>query len=265
MRTNRPRATSPPKRGSRKTVWLIVFGVLVFAGIVVARLPVSWVLPGPKSGITCADPEGSIWNGTCTGLTVQKEAVGDLSWDVHPARLLSGKLNADIVLTRPTGTARGNVEIGLDKVIFARDIKADCPVDEQMAASLPPNLKGLRGKVHAELAQLRVAGGAIKSIQGVVEAHDLTETDGTTVQRWGSYSLTFLPSTGGDPVGQLRDLGGGPLAVQGTLRLTPEPGFDLEGLVAVRSTASPELARDIQFLGSPDPQGRRPFSLAATF
>jgi hypothetical protein len=119
--------------------------------------------------------------------------------------------------------------------------------------------------LHAELAQVRIVGGAIKSIQGVVEAHDLSDTEGNTVQRWGSYALTFPPSTGGDPVGQLRDLGGGPLAVQGTLRLTPEPGFDLEGLVAVRAGASPELARDIQFLGSPDPQGRRPFSLAATF
>ena len=65
--------------------------------------------------------------------------------------------------------------------------------------------------------------------------------------------------------GQLRDLGSGPLAVEGTVRLTPEPGFDLEGLVTARPTASPELAQDIQFLGSPDARGRRPFSLAATF
>ena len=86
-----------------------------------------------------------------------------------------------------------------------------------------------------------------------------------SAQRRGSYSLTFPPSTGGDPVGQLRDLGGGPLAVEGTLRLTPEPGFDLEGLVKARPTASADLAKDIQFLGSPDAQGRRPFSLAGTF
>jgi len=35
----------------KRTVWLVLFGVvLVFAGIVVARLPASWVLPDPKSG-----------------------------------------------------------------------------------------------------------------------------------------------------------------------------------------------------------------------
>jgi hypothetical protein len=178
---------------------------------------------------------------------------------------LAGKLNVDIVITRPTGSAQGNVEVGFDKNISARDVKADVPLDRELVAAFPPNLQSWRGKLHAELAHLRVEGQALKAIQGVVEAHDLTDGEGSNAERWGSYSLTFPPSTGGDPVGQLRDLGGGPLALEGTLRLTPEPGFDLEALVKARPTASPDLVQDIQFLGSPDAQGRRPFSLAATF
>ena len=249
----------------KKTIWLILFGVLVFAGIVIARLPAGWVLPDPKSGVACADVDGTIWSGTCTGLKVEQQPVGDLTWEVHPARLLTGKLNADVVLTRPTASAQGNVEVGLDKKITARDLTVDLPIDQELVANLPPNLQGLRGKIHAELAQVRVVGESLKAIQGVVEARDLTQAEGGAVQRWGSYSLTFPPPTSGDPIGQLHDLGTGPLAVEGTLRLTPEPGYDLEGLVAARPTASPDLARDIQFLGSPDPQGRRPFSLAGTF
>ena len=249
----------------KRTIWLILFGVLVFLGFVVARLPASWVLPDPKRGVTCTDADGTIWNGTCTGLTVQQQPVGDLSWDVHASRLLAGKLNADIVVTRATGAARGNVEIGLNKHIRARDIHADLQLDPDLVSALPMNLRGLRGKIHAELAQVRVEGQTLKAIQGVVEARDLTDHEGGGAQRWGSYSLTFPPAGGGDPVGQLRDLGGGPLSVEGTLRLTREPGFDLEGLVSARATAPPELAKDIQFLGSPDAQGRRPFSLAGTF
>ena len=248
-----------------RSIWLIVFGVLVFAAIIIARLPVTWVLPGPKSGMTCTEAQGTVWSGTCTGLTIQHEPVGDLSWDVHVARLLAGKLNADVVLTRPSGAAQGNIEVGLDQNVSARNVRAELPLDRELVSSLPPNLRGVRGKIHAELAQVRVEGRALKSIQGVVEARDLTDGEGSSAQRWGSYSLRFPPSIGGDPVGTLRDLGGGPLAVEGTLRLTPEPGFDLEGLVAARPSASPELARDLQYLGSPDAQGRRPFSLAATF
>jgi general secretion pathway protein N len=250
----------------KRTIWLIVFGVFVFAGIVVARLPASWVLPDPKSGVTCTDVDGTVWSGTCTGLVVQQQPVGDLSWEIHASRLLAGKLNADVVITRPKGAAQGNLEVGLDKNISARDVKVDLPLDQDLVSSLPPNVRSVRGKIHAELAHVRVEGGqALKAIEGVVEAQDLTDGEGRNAQRWGSYSLTFPPSTGGDPIGQLRDLGGGPLAVEGTLRLTPEPGFDLEGLIKARPTASAELAQDIQFLGSPDAQGRRPFSLAGTF
>ncbi|GAC1461158.1 MAG: hypothetical protein PVSMB6_21460 [Steroidobacteraceae bacterium] len=249
----------------KRTIWLILFGVLVFAGIVVARLPASWALPGPASGIACSDAGGTVWNGTCSGLTLQSQPIGDLSWEVHASRLFAGKLNTALVLPRATGTAHGNVEIGLDKKITGHDIQADLPLDPELAAALPPNIRGVRGKLHADLTHLRVDGQAIKAIQGVIEAHDLTDGEGSSAQRLGSYSLTFPPSTGGDPVGRLKDLGGGPLAVEGTLRLTPEPGFDLEGLVTALPAAPPDLARDIQFLGSPDPQGRRPFSIAATF
>ena len=62
----------------------------------------------------------------------------------------------------------------------------------------------------------------------------------------------------------MRDLDG-PLALEGTLRLTPQPGFELEGLIAPRNGAPPELVNNIRFLGAPDASGRRSFSLAGTF
>lgn len=245
----------------KRTILLIVCVVLVFAGFVIARLPASWVMPGPKSGMACSDVDGSVWSGTCTGLTVQQQPVGDLSWEVHAMRLLSGKINADVVVTRPTGSLRGNVESGFDKKIVARDVLVDLPVDQELAAMFPPNLRGLRGRLHAQLAYLRVDGQIVRAIEGVVEAHDLSDGD----QKWGSYSVTFPPPTTGEPIGQLKDLGSGPLAVEGSLKLTPAPGFDLQGLVAARPSASPDLVQNLRFLGSPDAQGRRQFSLESSF
>jgi general secretion pathway protein N len=245
----------------KRTILLTVCAVLVFAGFVIARLPASWVVPGPKSGVACSEVDGSVWNGTRTGLTVQQQAVGDLTWEIHALRLLSGKVNADVVVTRPTGSIRGNVESGFDKKIVARDVLVDLPVDQELASELPPNLRGLRGKVHAQLAYLRVDGQIIRAVEGVVEAHDLSDGD----QKWGSYSVTFPPPTAGVPVGQLKDLGSGPLAVEGSLKLTPAPGFELQGLVAARPSASPDLVQNLRFLGSPDAQGRRQFSLESSF
>ena len=118
----------------KRTILLIVCAVLVFAGLVIARLPASWVMPGPNSGVACSEVDGSVWNGTCTGLTVQQQPVGDLSWEIHAMRLLAGKINADVVVTRPTASLRGNVESGFDKKIVARDVLVDLPVDAQLAA-----------------------------------------------------------------------------------------------------------------------------------
>ena len=245
----------------KRTIWLIVFGVLVFAGFVVARLPASWVLPGPKSGMSCTDADGTVWNGSCTGLVVQQQPLGDLAWEIHPLRMLAGKINADLVMTRPTGSIRANVESGFDKKIVARDVLADVPLDQELVSGLPPDLRGLRGQIHAQLAYLRVDGQIIRAIEGVIEIHDLV--DGS--QKWGSYSVTFPPPTAGIPVGQLKDLGTGPLAVEGSLKLTPAPGFDLEGLVAARPSAPADLVQNLRVLGSPDAQGRRPFSMESTF
>src|ERR1700761_7189125 len=124
----------------KRTIWMILFGVLVFAGIVISRLPAGWVMPDPKSGVACSDVDGTIWSGTCTGLSVQQLAIGDVSWDMHPLRLLAGKLNTDLVLTRPDGVSHGNVEIGMDQKILARNIEADLPLERSLIPALDPGL-----------------------------------------------------------------------------------------------------------------------------
>jgi general secretion pathway protein N len=243
----------------RRGIWITLLAVVAFAAIVLARLPASWVIPAPPANVACATVDGSIWSGACTGLSVRGSPVGDVVWEVHALRLLAGKLSAHIVVTRANASARGDVEVGLDKIITARNVQADLPLDRALIPQLPPSL---RGNAHADIALVRVDKGIVTQLQGRIEAHDLEERDRDTT-RLGDYSLLFPGSTG-EPTGQLKDLGG-PLAVEGTLRLTREPGFDLQGLVTPRADASPDLKNNIQYLGSPDSQGRRPFALTGTF
>lgn len=241
----------------KRVIWITILAVVAFAMIIIARLPASWVVPSPPAKIACAGTDGSIWNGTCSGLTVQGKAFGDVTWELHASRLLSGKVAARITVTGPAGAAQGDLESNFSgKDITAQHLTAEFPLDPSLIPQLPPTL---HGSAHAELTSARVQNGVITELQGHVEGRDLGNAQGA----FGSYAVTF-PGGPGEPTGQLHDLGG-PLAVEGTLRLTREPGFDLQGLVTARPTAPPDLAKDIQFLGSPDAQGRRPFALAATF
>ncbi len=247
----------------RRGILITVLAVVAFAIIVIARLPASWVVPAPPSVVSCAAIDGSIWSGTCTGLVVQGSALGDLVWDVHALRLLTGKLSTNIVLTRPTGSVRGDFDVGLDKSITARNLQADLPLDHDVMSLLPPNLRTMHGSARADIAFAHVAKNIVTQLQGHIELHDLEDRD-RDVLPLGSYSLTF-PGGSGDPTGQLQDLGG-PLSVQGTVRLTQDkPGFDVQGYVTPRADAAPALVNQLQYLGSPDAQGRRQFGSTLTF
>ncbi len=228
-----------------------------FAVILLSRLPASWVVP--RSGIVaCTTPDGSVWSGSCSGLSVERFALGDLSWDVAPLKLLAGTLAAHVVLAHGPVTGSADVAYGIGGSVSLRNLVADLKLDPRELPHVPPQL---RGSVHTDLSLLRLEHGRLTELEGRIEAHDLTQRTGH-VTPLGSYALTF-PGGGPEPLGTLTDLGG-PLAVQGTLRLTSQPGYVLEGQVAARADAAPELVSDLQFLGSPDASGRRPFSIAGT-
>ena len=243
----------------KRPLWIALLAAVAFVVIVLARMPASWIVPARGPQWACASIDGSLWSGTCSGLTVSGTPVGDLTWELHPLRLAAARLAAHLTVSHGPADAAADVELGFGRRITARNIVADLPLDPALLSSVPPNL---HGRAHVDLALAQVERGIIRQLQGRIEARNLEERSGNNTSL-GSYSVTF-PGGSGDPVGSLRDIEG-PLALEGTLRLTPAPGFELEGVIAARQGAPPELVNSLRFLGSPDATGRRPFSLSGTF
>lgn len=242
----------------RRSLW-IALAALVFVAIVIARMPAAWIIPGGRPQSACASVDGSLWSGTCSGLTVHGAPVGDVSWELRPLRLAAGRLAAHVTAVQGAAVASADVELGLGRRVTAHHVVADFPLDRKLIPALPPTLQG---RAHVDLALVQLQHGVITQLQGRIEAHDLVDRSGARTPL-GSYVVTF-PGGSGDPVGQLRDLEG-PLALEGTLHLTREPGFEVEGLIAARPDAPPELVNNLRLLGSADAAGRRPFSLSGTF
>src|ERR1700732_3049449 len=71
----------------KRGFWITLLAILAFAVIVIARLPASWVIPSSAANVSCAAVDGSIWNGSCTGLRVGGSPMGDVEWEVHALRL----------------------------------------------------------------------------------------------------------------------------------------------------------------------------------
>ena len=245
----------------KRTVSVIVFGVVAFGAIVLARLPASWVLPRASANFSCSSVAGSLWNGYCSGLRVRGAALGDLTWRVRPARLLLGELAAHVDLEHPPAIfARGEVEIGLGGTLIAHDLTASLPLSSTVLPALPPTLTG---SLRFNLALAKITSqGVVSNLQGRIEAHDLIDSSGY-VTPLGNFAVTF-PGGTGEPTGELRDLGG-PLSVQGKVVLSAQPGYDLSGYVTPRPSAVPALVHAIEFLGTPDAQGRRRFALSGSY
>jgi general secretion pathway protein N len=244
----------------KRAVWIALLAAVAFIAIVIARMPAAWFLPAGRGAGGCASIEGSLWSGTCTDLSVNGTPVGDVSWDLHPLALLKGRLGAHVTVVRGPANAGADVELGLGQRVTARNVVADLPLDSKLIPAVPATL---HGRAHVELALLQLDHGVVSELNGRMEAHDLEDRAGADTPL-GSYVVTF-PGGSGEQVGKLRDLDG-PLALEGTLRLTRQPaGFELEGLVAPRGGAPPEIVNNLRFFGSPDASGRRPFSLSGTF
>jgi general secretion pathway protein N len=235
----------------------ITLAVLIaFLAVILAQFPARWAAAALPGGITCRDLAGTLWQGNCSGLDAYGTAVGDLDWTLHPAGALLGRLDLDLALDAGGQSIHGRVQLTPGARLSASGVKGIVPLDRQWF----PQLSTLPGaNADLDIASLHFDGRRLTSLVGRIDVHGV-RSGGSLL---GDYRLLF---TGGadEPVARVSDLGG-PLSVEGTLRLTREPGYVLEGRVAARPGAPPEIVKELPYLGSPDAQGRRPFSVAGTF
>lgn len=240
---------------------LVFFAILLaFAAVLVVRFPASWAVGALPASVHCRAPTGTVWRGACGEVVASGTSLGALTWTLRPAALLRGALDAHVGLARAGASAVADVMARREGAIVARQLHAAIPLESGVIPQLPTTLEG---DLAINLPVLQIRGRTIERIEGEVQIHGLGQRGG---YRLGDFAAHFPSGSapGGEPVGQVRDLGG-PLDVRGTLRLTREPGYVLDGEVAARAGADPRLANQLRYLGNPDAAGRRPFSLAGTW
>lgn len=243
--------------------WLAIAAFGGFLVVLSMRLPLRWVQPVLPENVRCIEPAGTVWQGACASVEWQGQSRGALSWSLEPWRLLTGQLAAQLRLASPGVSISGEVGAGLGGAISGRDVRADLSLG---AAPLPGIPGNIRGRVHAELERVDFGDKGFTALLGKVEVHGLEQIGGAGPLRLGNHEVVFDEpvDSAGRIHGRIRDLGG-PLSVEATITLTPAPGYLLEGNVAARTDAAPDLAQQITYLGRPDAAGRRPFAQEATF
>lgn len=240
---------------------LLVLAALVLAGTVLVRLPARWGMALAPAGVSCAEPSGSIWRGGCKGLQVAGLTLESATWQLHPLAFLRLRLALDLQVDDARVAGQARLELSPGGHVEARDLRAHLPIDPGLLPLFP---RGWGGELVLALDELALEKGHPAGLRGELHARGLRRFG--PPMAFGDYALRFdqPPDANGRQVGQLADEGG-PLALSGQLQVGSDGQYELNGLVAARAEATPELAHDLEILGPADAQGRRPFSLAGSF
>jgi general secretion pathway protein N len=242
-----------------KKLWPIVaLGVVAYLVFAIATLPARLLVSRLAPAVTAAGVHGTVWNGQAQVVQTGNTRVGSVAWKLRALPLLIGRLQGDLKVTRVDGFAQARFKGRFSGAIELTDVTASTPL-----AALAAAPGGWTGTVNARLAHLALENGWPMSAEGTIEVLDLTGP-ARRPANMGGYKITFPPGASGDElVGALSDMGG-PLNLAGNLRLKPDRSYVVEGAVAARPEAPKNVADALQYLGPPESDGRRPFSIAGT-
>lgn len=228
--------------------------ILVFIATLIARLPARTAAGLLPSTVACAQPGGTLWQGSCAHLRTPALTLSDVAWRLHPAALLHAALAADVSSADPRLSGEGQIELERGGIVTARALRLRLPLQGGLS-QIPP---GFAGTIEADVSSARVDNGMLAALVGTVRALQLHSD---LLGELGSFELRFPDD--GSMVGQLRDLSG-PLALQGQVQLTHQNSYRVSGTLEARPDASSQLTQALELIGPADNEGRRSFSLTGS-
>jgi general secretion pathway protein N len=244
-----------------KKSWpLLALGIGAFLLLALFTLPAKVVLSFFQSpDVTLGGVSGTLWSGRAQAVRSGALHVGSVEWNLDVLRLFTGKLGADVKITRTDGFAQGSIAAGPGGRITLRSFNASLPV-----SALPANVVrgGWTGTLNLKLGELTLENSWPVAATGTVEVTDLVGPANRPAAL-GSYKVVFPAEGAGTAdalTGALSDTGG-PLAVNGTVQLNKNQSYLVSGLIATRAGAPGDMTRTLEILGEPDGQGRRQFAL----
>ncbi len=239
----------------------IAAGLAAFLGFLVAMVPASQLARRMPAGVVLDGPAGTIWSGRARALVIQGRPLGAFRWSCRPWRLVVLEWSCTIGLQPKGGDAEGDFSGDFGGDVVGRDIHGTVPISVFEGIATP---RGWTGNLELALDELRVAKRRPQSAAGTLFMRGL-RAPGSGGQQLGDFELVVGEGSVGGAMlnGRLRDLGG-PLHVRGAVELFEDGRYLVQGEAAPGPGAGPAIFDTLGFLGPPDRQGRRPFTIEGT-
>jgi general secretion pathway protein N len=233
---------------------LIITGLLVFLLVLVATFPARvayrWLAPAELqlSGI-----EGSLWSGRAAQAMAAGAYFTDISWRLIPQSLLSGELAYAATARPASGSLAADVSIGATGELIIENLVGTLPLDLAHPAF---QANGIGGDLDLQFTQLTLIDSVPVAAEGVLTVSNLFVRD-LSAAVIGDIEAEFR-TMDGRMTATVSDLSG-VIEVSGDFVVEASRSYRLTGLVRARPDAPPSIEQQLQFLGSPDNAGMRPF------
>jgi general secretion pathway protein N len=215
-----------------------------------ARVAYDWFAPPDVqlSGIT-----GTVWRGRAAEGSAGGFYLGELQWRFRPWSLLVGKAAFSLTANPVSGSLEAGVAVGAGGSLSLSSLDAEVPL-RSLDKVLP--VRGIEGSLAVRFASLVLEDGVPVEAEGTVVLSNLV-VRAVSQAPLGDYRAVFQTGDGGIG-GRLEEVSG-VVDIAGTLLLRRDRSYSITGQVGVKEGAPPAIAQQLQYLGSPDAQGRRPF------
>lgn len=232
----------------------------IFAGLIVFLAVLATTFPARVAYNQFAPPDlsltgisGSIWNGSAAEGLAAGAYLRNLTWQIQPASILSGQLAYRVSAQPAAGQIEANVAVALDGALTLSAMTGSMPLDLVHEAF---QQAGISGDLALDFARLVLRNGLPEDVEGNVTVTNFFVPELSSA-RLGDYRAEFHTDSG-TVTAEVTDTSG-VLEVNGVVTLAPDRSYSLIGNVGARPSAPPSVTRQLEFLGSPDDKGMRPF------
>ncbi|WP_252178043.1 type II secretion system protein N [Endozoicomonas sp. 4G] len=245
----------------KKIISLAALAAVSYTGFMLAELPAAFVWNhAPKMPeVKLEGLSGSVWSGSAQTLTVNGIELEDVSWDLRPSALLTGKIKADLEVGDNFSAVAGQATVTYSlQGMTIEDLEADASAGWlQQFASMPVPATA-RGNINLVADSLIYEGGQCVELDGRMEWERgrISSPLGEVKLGQADADLSCKGNTLEGNIRQSSEF----LTTDAVFSVNLNGSYSLSGKVS-DGEALPETIKDgMKFLGRPDAQGRYPLT-----
>jgi general secretion pathway protein N len=235
--------------------WIVASAALLLLFILSAfpaGLAYRWFAP-PQLRLSGID--GSVWRGTAIEGAANDLYLRNLEWSFSPLGLLTGKVAYLARTELAGGHLDARIAVGPGGSVTLSDLAGTLALE---AFEESFQLKGFEGRLILDFERLTLADGVPREAVGTIAVQGLLARKLSSAPI-GDFRAQFV--TGDDGISGVVSDESGVLDVDGTITVGSDRSYSLVGQVAAGPRAPAGLRQQLEYLGSPDENGRREFRI----